>query len=365
VKQPLLPAVFLTSFALVSACQDAGTTVQGGNKAAPATTAGQATTAAAKAGALRLDANQVVAKWDGGKLTYGELYKQAESSFDKLRQKYLTDLHALEVQEIEKYLVQTFVKKAAAAKNQTEEQYLEALTKDAPVSDQEVQEFYDSKVRQTGQPFEAVKANIRGYIATMKSQDKIRAEFERLKKEANSEITLPPPAQDKVEFKLAGRPMKGKESAKVTIVEFSDFECPYCSRANPAIEALMKAYPGQVKVYFLHFPLSFHKQAMPAAVASVCAHQQDKFWPLHDELFANQAKLSEAFLLEAAEKIGLDLEKFKSCSKDPKSMALVQEDMKQAEGAGVEGTPSFFVNGVKFAGGIPSPEAIKPFLGGS
>jgi len=113
-------------------------------------------------------------------------------------------------------------------------------------------------------------------------------------------------------------PRKGGQAPKVTLIEFSDFQCPYCSRAKNTLDELLKIYKDNLEISFKHFPLPFHNNAMPAAIAAVAADQQGKFWPMYDKLFANQQNLEAASLEKYAQEIGLDLAKFKATIADPR-----------------------------------------------
>lgn len=140
---------------------------------------------------------------------------------------------------------------------------------------------------------------------------------------------------------------KGPADAPVTLVLFDDFQCPYCARLVPTIEQIMQAYPNQVRVVFKHFPLSMHKFARQAAVASIAARNQGKFWPLHDQLFANYNQLNEEKIRELAASVGLDMERF---DKDIANPALQQEiaaDLQLGTDSGVRGTPAVYINGVQ------------------
>ncbi len=140
---------------------------------------------------------------------------------------------------------------------------------------------------------------------------------------------------------------KGPEDAPVTITVFDDFQCPYCARLLPTLENVVNAYPTQVRLVFKHFPLSMHKFARQAAIASIAARNQGKFWPLHDQLFANYNKLNDGRIRELAESVGLDMARF---DKDVANPALAQEiadDVKLGTDSGVRGTPSVYVNGVQ------------------
>ncbi|MCB9789276.1 MAG: thioredoxin domain-containing protein [Deltaproteobacteria bacterium] len=142
--------------------------------------------------------------------------------------------------------------------------------------------------------------------------------------------------------------MKGSKGAKVQIVEFSDFQCPFCSRVTAPLEEVKKHYGDDAVVVFKNFPLSFHKEAMPAAIAAECAAEQGKFWEMHDKLFANQKDLGTDNYFAWAKEIGLNDAKFKDCFDNQKPKAKIEADMAEARTAQVRGTPSVYINGRKF-----------------
>ena len=162
-----------------------------------------------------------------------------------------------------------------------------------------------------------------------------------------------------VKIDVTGSPFKGPENAKVTVVAFSDFQCPFCSKGKTIVDELVKAYPKDVKVVFKNLPLGFHPQAMPAAKAALAAGKQSKFWEMHDFLFDNQAKLADGLYEEAAKTLGLDLAKFKNDFADPATEAAVKKDSDLAQSVGVQGTPNFFINGVNLRGAYPIEEFKK------
>jgi protein-disulfide isomerase len=144
---------------------------------------------------------------------------------------------------------------------------------------------------------------------------------------------------------IQGAPFLGPENAPVVVVAFSDFECPYCGTVGALFEEVLVKYPKEVKIVFKQFPLASHRQARSAALASLAAHQQGKFWQYHDLLFENQKSLSEAKYLEFAKKLGLDLEKFTRDFRAGTTQQTLEHDMADAQLAGVRGTPTIFVNG--------------------
>lgn len=145
----------------------------------------------------------------------------------------------------------------------------------------------------------------------------------------------------------------GAEDAEITIVEFSDFQCPFCKRVVPTMKQLLKEYEGKVKVAFRHHPLSFHKNAMSASKASLAAGEQGKFWEMHDALFENQRDLSDTNILKIAKDLGLNVSQFEKDWKSTKYDKQIEEDMKFARSNGATGTPAFFVNGVYVKGAKP------------
>lgn len=149
-------------------------------------------------------------------------------------------------------------------------------------------------------------------------------------------------------------PVLGPEEAPVTMIEFGDFQCPFCARHYLSNhEPLLKKYEGKIRYVYKHFPLTqIHPQAMIASIAAQCAHRQGRFWDYHDLIFRYQQELSEGRLLEWGKKLGLG-ESFEKCLKERATQAEVEQDLKDGMGAGVRGTPTFFINGRVIPGALP------------
>jgi protein-disulfide isomerase len=158
-----------------------------------------------------------------------------------------------------------------------------------------------------------------------------------------------------VKIDIGSSPVKGPADAKVAVIEFSDFQCPFCKKGKDTMEELLKAYPKDVKVVFKHMPLDFHPNAMPAAKASWAAQQQGKFWEFYAVMFDNQSRLGEgeAFYLETAKNLGLNIDKFKKDMASEGATKQIEEDKKLAQANGIQGTPGFFVGGVAVRGAYP------------
>lgn len=168
----------------------------------------------------------------------------------------------------------------------------------------------------------------------------------------------PDPAKE-YSIDVKGAPRLGPESAKIQIVEWSDFQCPFCGRVWPTLQQVRQEYGERVQVVFKHLPLRIHPKAPAAHAAAEAAHRQGKFWEMHDRIFANQAEMAPEKYEAYATEIGLDLERFK---KDVASAGVKQRidaDSKQAEEFGVSGTPSFFINGRYLSGAQPFEEFKK------
>src|SRR5688572_17393372 len=152
---------------------------------------------------------------------------------------------------------------------------------------------------------------------------------------------------------VGNSPFKGERDALVTIVEFSDFECPFCSRVNPTIAEIMTKYRGKVKVVFKQNPLPMHRNAGLAAEAALAANAQGKFWQMHDKLFENSRALQREDLERYAQEVGLDMAKFRRALDTHEHKREVDADMALANQLGARGTPSFFINGRPLRGAQP------------
>ena len=161
----------------------------------------------------------------------------------------------------------------------------------------------------------------------------------------------------KYDFDLENSPRQGPKDAKVVIVEFADFECPYCSKARVLLKAARAKYPDKVAVYFKQFPLSMHPNATEAALASMAAWNQNRFWEMYDLLFDNQKTLSKPKIAGFAQGLGLNMDKFAKDKTSPDIADKVKNHVKEGDDAAVNSTPTFFINGRRYVGDF-SPEAF-------
>jgi protein-disulfide isomerase len=174
-------------------------------------------------------------------------------------------------------------------------------------------------------------------------------------------VQQPKLLDDPIAIPVGGAPSTGPQNASITLVEFSDFQCPYCAAAAPELAAVLKAYPTQVKLIFKQYPLETHSQAALAAAAAVAAHKQGKFWPMYDAMFAAHDDLSRDNLVALAQKNGLDVKRFQADLDSTEVKEAITRDVQDGDRAGVSGTPTLFIDGQRYNGPI-ALESLKPVL---
>jgi protein-disulfide isomerase len=310
-----------------------------------------------------IDPATKVAEVDGQPITYGDLQNDHEVG-PKVRQaevKALSDLYDQRRSLLDELISRRLLEDEAKAKGKTIEQWYqtEYVTSVPEPSDAEAKAFYEEHKAQVpqGQSFDDLKDRIKQAVRQQKLREGMGKMLDDLKSRHHVQVSLQAPDLPRIDVEAKG-PSRGPNNAPVTIVEFSDFQCPYCGREYPVIERLMKEYDGKVRLVFRHYPLDFHPFAQKAAEAGACAQDQGKFWELHDKMFTNQNKLAVTDLKAYAKLLGMDAPKFDKCLDSGEKKALVDEDMKAGTAAGVNGTPAFFINGI-FVNGAQPYERMK------
>jgi protein-disulfide isomerase len=220
-----------------------------------------------------------------------------------------------------------------------------------PVTDDEVSKLKESAQAQLkGVPEAEVLNLVRQRLAEQKRAARRKAFFEELRAKVKVRVLLNPP---RVNVEEGDNPTLGPKDAPVTVVEFSDFQCPYCARAAPLVKQLRDTYGDKVRVVFRDFPLvRIHKDAAKASEAAACAREQGKFWEMHDKLFSDQAHLGVPELKGSAKALGLDTGKFDACLDSGRHEETWKESAREGEHDGVSGTPFFFVNGRIVSGAV-------------
>jgi len=294
--------------------------------------------------ALPAPARQPVATVAGRTVYEDELTPAMEEQLQQLR----NEEYELKSRALDKLIDQKVLEAAASRQGLTADQLLEKelSRRVAEPTDAEIAAYYLGT--RDRRPYEEVKLRLRDALKQARLEQAKEAYLEQLRHESAVAVLLAPP---KVEVGYDPLRVRGNPDAPITIVEFSDFECPFCRGSEELIKSLLAKYGDKVKVAYRDFPLrQNHSHAETAAEASHCASEQGKFWAYHDLLFANPAKLDNGGLLEQAHAAGLNETQFLSCLNTGKYRSAVDADVKAASRAHVGGTPAFFVNGVFIAG---------------
>jgi protein-disulfide isomerase len=227
----------------------------------------------------------------------------------------------------------------------------EIADKVAPVADTDVAAWYQANQgRVQGATLDQVRAPIRALLIQERMDDARQQYVDGLKSKTPVRVMLEPP---RLMVAAANGPSRGAVTAPVQMIEFSDFQCPFCLRAHATVEQVLKTYGDRIHFVYRHYPLPSHPAARPAAEASACAAEQGKFWPYHDRLFEQPSRLSAADLKQDAVDLGLDAGRFNACVDSKKYKAQVDADVRDGDDAGVNGTPAFFINGRMLSGAQP------------
>jgi protein-disulfide isomerase len=280
----------------------------------------------------------------------------AASEVDELVRAQLMDLrareHQLRSQALDALVTQALLEKEAAARGTTPEALHKAEVEDkAVVTDAEAKSYYAANKARFGTTAESdALAQIKAGLSQQRQSERRAAFARELRKKYDVKVLLEP---YRVPVEVGKAPIRGNPRAPVTVVEFSDFQCPFCVRSRPTVNKVRETYGDKVRWVFRHFPLDFHAQAEKAGEAAACAGEQGKFWEMHDLLWANTAKLKVPDLKAHAASLGLDTAKFDQCLDSGKDAGLVHADQEAGQGYGVSGTPAFFINGRPLVGAQP------------
>ncbi len=319
--------------------------------------------AAAASPAPPSDATSVVATVGDSQITRAELDQAAANELDDLEQQrfrivsgYLTRLVQERLWDLEAKSRGTTV--AQLLKVEVDDK-VEAPTPeeiDALLANDQYKRVLESRLAGVQDDAEKQKRTdsfrqqLQTRMMSERRDKRMQAFTEEVRARRPVSIALKPPVPKRVEVAVGDSPVRGAAGAPVTIIEFSDFQCPFCGRAEPTLAQLSQQYGDKIRLVYKHFPLGMHPFAQKAAEASECAGEKGKFWELHDLLYANQQALEVDKLVEYAEKIGLDGNDFRQCVESGRMEARIKKDVEAGANAGVQSTPSFFVNGVKVRG---------------
>jgi protein-disulfide isomerase len=286
-----------------------------------------------------------------------ESQRRFEQRLRQLAVEHRRELHALVEQQAGLFLDAEVLRKEAEKQHLSVEQLEKRMRKPA-ISDAEVTSFYEQNKEQINQPLEEVAARIREHLERQAADRADRAYRDQLRTKYHARVTLEPLREEVA----SEGPSRGPVDARITIVEFSDFQCPYCLKIEPRLQQLLEKYPREVRLVYRQLPLSeLHPDAMNAAKASVCANEQGKFWPMHDALFANPKAVGVEQLQSTAARLRLDPQRFAACLDSAAAAELIQKDTDVSNELAIPGTPGMFING-RFVYGAVSFQELESIV---
>lgn len=315
-------------------------------------------TASASATAAQSDVPEVLATIGDEPITMADVRARVGVDLDKIETQYLNNRHNM-IQTTLETILQERVLQAEAENQGTT---VEALVLDEAggtfePGEVEIAAWYSENPAQVGgRTLDQVRVAIANYLRGQRRTSALRRLAERLSDERGVQVHLEP---FRVDLNTSGAPATGPDDAPITLVLFSDFECPYCGTFFPTIQRVLQTYPDDVRLVYKQFPLSnLHPRAFKAAEASLCADEQDRFWEFHDLLFREQQQLTVRDLKEKAGRLGLDQGAFDACLDSGRQVERIQEELSEGSRVGVTGTPAAFVNGILINGGAVPYETV-------
>jgi predicted DsbA family dithiol-disulfide isomerase len=303
---------------------------------------------------------------NGETITEKQVQAEAAADLDRLEAKRLQfesgwerDKQAAIENQLKQMIEDRLLTAEAKKRGTTTDKLVEEeVDKKVPVpADDAILKFYnDNKARINGSLADTAR-DIRDYLMDREHDRLFTAFIEGLKKDYKVTSYFEPA---RTNVATAGFPSKGPANAAVTIVEFSDFECPYCGGFYPTLKDIEKNYKDKIRIVYRQFPLtSIHPHAQKAAEASMCANDQGQFWQMHDAMFTDQGKLEVADLKEKAAKLMLNTGTFNACLDTSKYAAAIRNEILEGAKVGVSGTPSMFINGRFLSGDQPYDDVAK------
>jgi protein-disulfide isomerase len=311
--------------------------------------------------------SSVVGNAGGVKIRERDIIRDNHDAFEALKRgrdlqihqansQYANSYHDLLASDLDKILDQRALDMEAAQSKLKPDAILSQIKVPA-VTDEEARAFYESRKDRTNQSFNELQGAIKQFLAGEHNEAATRTFYDELRRKHGIEALLEP---YRVSVAAAG-PIRGNANAPITIVEFADFQCPYCKRAESSLQTLINRYPKDVRLVFRNLPLvDLHPNAIVAAEAAVCANRQAKFWEMHDAMFNDQASLGVDGLKSTAKRLGLEPDSFSKCLDDTRNTAQVLDlDTKAAVELGINSTPYFFIDGRPLSGNAPIEQFEK------
>lgn len=304
------------------------------------------------------DVPDVLATIGDEPITMGDIRAYSGAELDKIETAYQRARSELLEATLQRILRERVLMVEAERRGRTVDQMvLDEAGGSLEPNEVEIAAWYeDNRARVGGRALEQVRTQIADLLRNQHREAAMERLEARLNQEREVKIMLEP---FRLTFDNTGAPTAGNPDASVTVVEFSDFQCPFCARFVPTLKQVEEAYGDRVRIVYRQYPITnIHPNAFKAAEASLCAHEQGRFWQLHDQMFQEQDRLSVRELKAMAGRLGLDQSKFDSCLDSGRHAEQIQNDLAEGERAGVTGTPAVFVNGVALGGGAVPYETV-------
>jgi protein-disulfide isomerase len=294
--------------------------------------------------AVGQDSSAVVAEVGGAKITRAQLEKKEAGKLLQARYQY----YVAERKVLEHLVDDDLLQAEASRQKLTVEQLLDREVKSKvkdPTEDQ-MGVYYEGL--NSSEPYATVRERVLEHIRELRRNTAFSAYLQSLHDRQNIHITLAPPIAD---VTLGNAPVRGTRNAPVLLIEFADYQCPYCQKVHPELQKLQKEFGDKLAIAYKDYPLSMHSFAEKAAEATRCAGEQNKYWEYHDAIFESK-KLDVANLKQQAETLKLDEKRFEECLDSNAQAAAVKSDLEEAQQLGLTGTPSLFINGHFLSGAV-------------
>lgn len=310
--------------------------------------------AAAQSQSMVTNPEEVVAEVAGKKITLKDVDAKWEEFDAAERARVVQAMYQNRRNMIDVLVGEALIESAAKAAGKSVDAFVEedGAKRLPPVGEAEIAQFYEqNKDRAQGRTLDQLRGEIKPYLEVRRKAQARAMLVEELKTKTPVRVSLEPPRYTVPTS--ASDPVRGNPAAKVTIIEFSDFQCPFCARVNPTLDRIRQSYGDRVKIVFKDYPLPNHPQAPKAAEAARCAAEQNKFWEMHDAMFANQRALEVPSLKQTARAIGLNGATFDTCLDSSKHADTVRAGSELGDKMGVNSTPTLYVNGRAVLGAMP------------
>lgn len=303
-------------------------------------------------------ATEPPAEVNGEAITAKDLERALGAKLSKLEEQ----IYHLKRQQLEALIAQRLLAQEAAKRGVSVAVLLDAevTAKAEPVTEEEIEDYYQANKSRLRGDEATIRQNVRARLQQQKVAARRKLFVESVRSQAKVLVHLQPPPVFRVAVSVEGAPVRGAAEAPVTLVEFSDFHCSFCKRAQTTLAQLLERFPGKVRHVYRDFPIDhLHPQARRAAEAARCAQDQGKFWDYHDVLFTHAPKATTEDLGRYAVQVGLDRATFERCLSGGTHRATVQRDLDEGTRLGVTATPAFFVNGRPLSGAQPLDAFVR------